>query len=294
MRKAIGFLLTALVLLLSVGVAAAQSDVAVTGEAVVATPYHQLKALYIAYPEKIVSPTNDDYMVMDFGTFNLQEDYERRSCEAGVITAVYTNCEPAMLADKVSVPGRYVIIEMATTDGAYFDETEQLWKPRQIAGLASWRVDEDGSEHDRRDWSLLTVVQRRDVLNAAGDVVAKRGVLPAMDADAVKTPEADCFTQFSIPSENGLHSVNFNIALPENYDESQKYPVVFCQPGGGGNLNYEQLDAQGNFECMGCDVARDEVPLSFVRQQEDLIVVAVQPWKKQPAEWEVDNVADYI
>ena len=292
--KKLLFLFSAL-LMLALCVTASAEVVNVTAQASMGMPYHQVSSLFIEYSEEVVAPTTDDYVVVDYNTYNLKEDYERRPYDAGVITAVYTNNAPALLPDKTSVPGKYVVIELATTDGSYYDEMEQIWKPSNVTGIATWRLIGDSSEYLRKDWSLFVVTQRKDVLNAKGDIVNAKGVLPALPNEAVYTPEVACFEQIAIPSETDTaHDINFNIALPENYDASKKYPVVFCQPGGGGGLNYKQQDEQGNFICLGCDVTRDGVLTAFVRRPEELIVVGAQPWKNVPEEWTVDNSADYI
>lgn len=287
-------LLILVIMLFTCPIASAEV-VGITAEATMETPYHQVTRLFIEYSEEVAAPETDAYQVVDFAVANLKEDYECRPYDAGVITAVYTNSEAAVREDKASVPGKYVVIELAGTDGSYFDEAEQLWKPKNITGIATWREAGKSSQYVRTDWSLFTVVQTADIVNAEGAVVAKKGILPSLANEAVPTPEVEAaFTQMFLPAANGTHNINYNIRLPKDYDAAKKYPVMFVQSGGGGGLNYEQQGTDGTLLCQACDITLDAVAIEFVRAQEDLIVVAFQRWKNPPAEWEVDDVADYI
>ena len=286
------FLLSAL-LMLALCVTASAEVVGVTAQATVATPYHMVTALFIEYSEEVAAPEADAYKVVDFALANMKEDYECRPFDVGVITAVYTNSEAALLADKTGVPGKFVVVELGTTDGSYFDEAEQLWKPKNITGIATWREAGMSSQYVRTDWSLFTMIQTKDVVNAEGKVVAAKGVLPNLKNEAVPTPEVTAaFEYFRLDAANGKHYINYNVHLPENYDATKTYPVMFVQNGGGGGLNYQQQGPNGELLCESCDLTLDGVAMSFVRRPEELIVVTFQRWKNPPAQWEVDDVAD--
>lgn len=293
MKKRLALLLT--MCLFALFSEASAEVVGVTANGTMETPYHQLTRLFVEYSEEIVAPDMDTYQVIDFATAELKEDYECRPFDVGVITDVYTNTEAAVREDKTSVPGKFVVIEMAGTDGSYVDETEQLWKPKNITGIATWREVGKSSQYVRTDWSMFIVAQTKDVVNAEGTVVASKCILPSLPNEPVYTPEiAEAFTQQFLPAANGTHNINYNIRLPKNYDETKEYPVMFVQSGGGGGLNYEQQGPNGELLCQACDLTLDAVAIEFVRAREDLIVVAFQRWKNPPAEWEVDDVSDYI
>lgn len=269
--------------------------VGVTGQGTMETPYHQLTRLFIEYSEEVQSPDPDTYQIVDFGLAAMKEEYESRPYDVGVVTAVYTNDTPAVREDKTSVPGKYVVVEMAGTDGSYFDEAEQLWKPKNITGIATTRFAGEKKNHTRTDWSMLTIAQTKDVVNANGDVVQKKTILPALPNEAIDTPEiAAAFTQMSIPASNGKYDILFNLHLPENYDETKKYPVIFAQNGAGGGMTTAQTLEDGSYACLGADITVDAVPISFVRANPELIVVAFQRWDTCPEEWEVDNVTSLI
>lgn len=269
--------------------------VAVTGQGSMETPYHQLTTIFVEYSENVAAPDADTYRVMDLALSAMKEDYECRPYDVGVITAVYTNDQAARREDKTSVEGKYVVIELAGTDGSYFDEEEQLWKPRNITGIATVRFAGEKKQHTRTDWSLLTVFQLKDVVNANGDVVAAHGVLPALPNEALYTPEtAAAFQQMSIPSSNGNYDIYYNLHLPENYDETKQYPVIICENGGGGGLTTAQLLPDGSYACLGADITLDAVAISFVRANPELIVVAYQRWDTFPEEWGVDKIRDLV
>lgn len=274
----------------------AQQTVSVTALATMETPYHQITALFIEYPEAVVCPPIEDYSVVDFQTFNLKEVYENRPYEMGSIAAVYTNNIPEIRKDKTSIEGRYVVIELNPVDGSYWDEKANMWRPQNIAGIATVRLDGANQDYYRQDYSLFVITQNHDVVNSAGKVVATKGVLPSIPKDEVRTPEMDCFTQEMISSYNGKYNIYFNLFLPDGYDDSKEYPIVFCQPGMGGSLDYTNTDASGNWIGIGGNSTRDAVPIAMARIAKDreMIVVAVQPWTSAPKDWVVDNPGDFI
>lgn len=277
--------------------AAEVSQVKVSALATMEQPYHQVTALFIEYPDEVVNPKASDFMVMDYQTFCYSEVYEKRPYQEGVIKDVYANDVPEIRADKTSEDakhGKYVVIELEPVKGSYYDEEASMWRPDNIAGIATVRIDGQTTDHFRTDWSLYVVSQLNNLYNADGEVVAKRGILPTMEADAIATPEMEMFTQESITAENGTHEIYFNLRLPSDYDESKTYPIVFCQPGAGGRIQYKDQDEDGNFIDIGANSTRDGLPVNVARYDDQLIVVTVQPWLDTPEEWEVDNVADYI
>lgn len=287
--------LFALIIMLFTCAIASAEVVGVTAEATMETPYHQVTTVFVEYSESVTTPDADTYRIMDFALSNMKEDYESRPYDEGVITAVYTNNKAERREDKTSAEGNYVVIELAGTDGSYFDEAEQLWKPKNIAGIATTRFSGESKQHTRTDWSLFTVIQLKDVLNTEGSVVAARGVLPAMPNGPIHTPEIEAaFTQMYLPASNGKYDILYNLHLPEDYDPAKTYPMIIVESGGGGGMIVDQLHEDGTYACLGADITLDAVAISFVRAEKNLIVAAFQRWDTCPGEWEVDNVQSVI
>lgn len=257
--------------------------------------YHQIKAFVIEYDQEVAEPAADTYEIVDFAPSHMKELYDQRPFAEAVITAVYTNDEPAIREDKTSVAGKYVIIEQELVNGSYWDEAAQMWKPNNLCGLGTWRLLGEACEWFRNDYSELIISQQKNVVNAAGEIVQKPGLVPTLQPENIHTALLDDFQITTHPSYNGKYDIHYSIALPENYDASKQYPVVVTCHGQGGSLNYQQQDAEGNLLCIGGDLGRDAVPVSWMREvDEDVIVLSIQRWTKAPAEWEVNAELDCI
>lgn len=257
--------------------------------------YHQISAFVIEYDSEVATPEEGTYQIVDFAPSHMKETYDQRPFAQAVITAVYTNDKPETREDRTSVAGRYVIIEQAMVDGSYYDEEAGVWKPNNLCGLCTWRLLGESCEWFRNDFSELIISQQKNVVNADGEVVSKPGVLPTLQASDVHTLLVDDFNVTTMASYNGKYDIHYSLGLPENYDSAKKYPVVVTCHGAGGSLNYLQQDEQGNLLCVGGDLGRDAVPVAWMREvDEEVIVLSIQRWTNAPEEWEVNAEEDCI
>lgn len=257
--------------------------------------YHQIAAFVIEYDQDVATPEEGSYEIVDFAPSHMKELYDQRPFAEAAITAVYTNDQPDRREDKTSVPGKYVVIEQELVNGSYFDEAAGFYKPNNLCGLCTWRLIDESCEWFRNDYSELVISQQKNVVNANGDIVSKPGVLPTLQQADIRTLLLEDFEITTIASANGKYDIHYSLALPTNYDASQKYPVVVTCHGAGCSLNYEQQDAQGNLLCVGGDMGRDAVPVSWLREvDEDVIVLSIQRWTRAPEAWEVSAENDCI
>lgn len=298
MKRMLAWLLAALMLcaapMAAAEAASAPGVVKVSAIAEVYT-YHQIAAFVIEYGQEVATPQEGTYKIVDFAPSHMKETYDQRDFAEAVITAVYTNDSPQRREDKTSVPGKYVIVEQAMVDGSFYDEQAGIWKPNNLCGLCTWRLAGESCEWLRNDYSELVISQQKDVVTEDGHVVAKAGVLPTLQQADISTLLLDDFTVTTMVSVNGKYDIHYSIALPENYDAAKKYPVVVTCHGAGGSLSYAQQDEDGNLLCVGGDLGRDAVPVSWLREvDEDVIVLSIQRWSGAPEEWEVNAEADAI
>ena len=297
MKKLLSLLALALVCVLAMTMGASaqvNADVKVSAIAEVYT-YHQIKAFVLEYPTEVAEPEEGTYTIVDFAPAHMKEDYDQRPYAEAVITAVYTNDAPEMREDKTSVPGKFVIIEQELVNGSFYDEKDEIWKPNNLCGLATWRNLGEQCEWLRDDFTELIISQQKNVKDAEGNIIAAPAVMPTLQKADLHTKLLDDFILTSHKSANGKYDVYFSIGLPKNYDAAKKYPVVLTCHGAGGSMNYNQKDADGNLQCIGGDLGRDAVPVAWFREvDEDVIVLSVQRWRNAPAEWEVDAEEDAV
>lgn len=297
MKKWLSVLVLVLVCALAITVKASaqvNSDVKVSAIAEVYT-YHQIKAFVLEYPTEITEPEEGTYTIVDFAPAHMKEDYDQRPYAEAVITAVYTNDAPEMREDKTSVSGKYVIIEQELVNGSFYDEKDEVWKPNNLCGLATWRNLGEGCEWLRDDFTELVISQQKNVKDAEGNIVAKPALMPTLQKADLHTEILDDFIITKTLAPNGKYDIYYSLGLPKNYDASKKYPLVLTCHGIGGSINYDQKDADGNYICQGGDLGRDAVPVSWLREvNEDVIVLSIQRWRNAPEEWEVDAERDVV
>lgn len=295
MKKLVSILLVLILTLACLPLAIAESSNGVVKVSAISDMgiYHQIVALILEYPEEVVVPETDAYTLIDFAPARMKEDYDQRDFARGVITAVYTNDAAERRDDQTSVPGKYVVLELAPVSGSYFDEEDGIQKPDNLFGLCTWRVQGEKSEHFRKDFSEIQIAQKADIKNAEGKVIAKAGMLPELQEENIRHLKLERFDITSIKSTKG-NDIHYSIALPENYDTAKKYPMVVSVSGTGGRLNYMQQDAEGNFECIGGDIGRDSAAAAWLDAGEDVIIVSPQMWNNQPEEWGVDIIEDTL
>ena len=255
--------------------------------------YHQLVALIVEYDQEVAAPDADAYVVADFASAYMKEDYDRADVGMGKITAVYTNDTADRREDKTSVPGKYVVIELEPVSGSDYDEEAGIYKVNNPAGYCTWRKVGESCEWRRTDFSALVVSQKENIVNANGDVVAKAGVLPTLQAEDIRHLKIEQFVTTTMKNPQG-YDIHYSLSIPENYDATKKYPMVVSVSGNGGRINYKQQDAEGNFLCVGGNLGRDSAAAAWLNCEEDVIILTPQPWRDQPEEWGIDIVADTI
>lgn len=293
MKKALSLLL--LVALFAAGTAIAQEPatpanvVKTYGVSKVCDAYHQLIALIAEYPEDVVAPTPEDYSVIDYDTAEYREAFNVCEFSEAPITAVYTNDKPQMRANKVSVPGKYVVIELAVIKGAV--EEDGIFKPTTIAGNCTWRrttqAGTDGADWRRKDFSKLIVTQKNNVLNAKGDVVSAAGVLPALQYEDLTNLELDDFVSKYFQLSNG-NEMYYSYYLPDDYDPAKKYPMVVSLTGGGGSYRI-----QPNGDPTGGHISRDRAAVAWLTCGEDVIVLSPQQ-SNDPYKTTGDDVMEIV
>jgi len=255
--------------------------------------YHQLVALIVEYDQEVAAPDVDTYVVADFASAYMKEEYDRADIGMGKITAVYTNDINDRREDKTSVPGKYVVIELEPVSGSFFSEENGVQTVNNPAGYCTWRLAGEGCEWRRNDFSALVVSQKKNIVNANGDVVAKAGVLPTLQPEDIRHLKIEDFVTTTMKNPQG-YDIHYSLSIPKNYDPAKKYPMVVSVSGNGGRINYKQQDAEGNFLCVGGNLGRDSAAAAWLECEEDIIILTPQPWRDQPEEWGIDIVADTI
>lgn len=295
MKKWLSLLLAALMLLSVVTTAIpAFAEEAVSGVIKVSAiapqgeVYHQITTLIVEYSEPIVAPeAKDAFLFRDYFVVNAKEEYDRFPYSDGIIQNIYTNAEPARLDDKAGVAGNYLIIELEPTSHCVYSEEEQMWKPNQNCGMATWRHNGERSDWWRNDYSELKITANVDVLNADGKVVAAAGELPTLNPEDVYTPGLEAHRLMTIKSPNGKYDLYFTLALPENYDPAKEYPLFIHFSGNGSRVCPEQMDANGVMLPHGAILTRDNVSMGIYNTQE-CIVLSPQMWRNEKEEWDAN------
>ncbi len=272
-------------LLLTLGVLALTAQAAFAGEATEATgvvgtkgftkvcdAYHQIVAVAVEYEKEVAAPEIGAYTVIDYDTAEFREAFNRRDQSEAPVIAVYTNDAPEMREDKESVPGKYVIIELAPIAGAV--EEDGIMKPAYNAGVCTWRrkteAGEDGADWRRQDFSKFVITQTEDVLGTDGEVVSAAGTLPTLQYDELTNLQVDDFECAYFDLSNG-NQMYYCYYLPEDYDESKAYPMVVSLTGGGGSYR-----EQPNGDPLGGHLTRDRGAIAWTEADEDVIVLTPQ------------------
>ncbi len=259
--------------------------------------YHQLAAVVVEYSEEVVAPDKQGYTVVDYITPNLRDDFMRWpiSSEAPV-AAVYTNSQPAMRADKTSVKGKYVVIELSPTTLSLPANAAGVNMLQHSAAMATMRTTAatDQCDYLRKDWSKLIITQNVAIKNPSGFVVsAANATVPALTYENITHLEIDRFKQAVFINSQG-QDVHYSIYLPPNYDKAKSYPMFYYITGNGGRLNYLQTDADGNFVSLGGPLTRDRFGIAATQLPEEAIVVLPQLWRNTPATWNNSTTNDAI
>jgi predicted peptidase len=187
------------------------------------------------------------------------------------ITHVYTNDAPTVTADRRSVAGRYVIVELdpATLGG------ETVIISKCPTAQCTVKVNPD----------LLTqVIQREDVYGLprpgvdSGEIIARANPDQAMKVSAKPVNLlVDDFIYGSFVSDGMVLPYHYH--LPKNYDPAKVYPLMIVLPGHGMGWDGENTGVQLAADIPATAWLQPEVTGST----EDVIVLAAQNQRVGPA-----------
>ncbi|MBP5292467.1 MAG: prolyl oligopeptidase family serine peptidase [Lachnospiraceae bacterium] len=233
----------------------------------------KLVGVFVKYDDNVQAGTlrTSSYDVQAFKGDN-------KTLASAQITAVYTNSEPAFRADKTSVEGPYVIIEISPYDGVGTLDLSNVYV-----------TDEDGKEYATGGYGNIesvdpVVIQKAHI--ALSDVLVKSGTLDQEKAIPTVNKNYDEFETLYLDSEknnygDGLITIQYH--LPENYDSSVKYPMIVVQCGGG--LRMRQLANEAGeiiYRSRGANIAFDTSVTSWMDDEfktkdyyEDMVVISV-------------------
>jgi predicted peptidase len=268
----------------------------VTANSQVFDAYHQLAAIVVAYSEDVVAPSKEGYSVEDFITPTLRDDFMRWPVSSPApVAAVYTNSQAAMRANKTSVKGRFVVIELAPTTLSLPENADGVNMLEHSGAMATMRTSAatDQCDYVRKNWADLAVTQNVDVKNAGGEVVVKAGPIPTLEYGDITHLEIGRFSQQVFMNSQG-QGIHYSLYLPPNYDSAKSYPMFYYITGNGGRLNYLQVDADGNFISLGGPLTRDRFGIAATQLSEEAIVVLPQLWRNTPASWNNNTTNDAI
>lgn len=249
----------------------------ITAKSEVYPAYHQLSWLAVEYSDLVTVNGTDDFTIIDFASSHMYRANESYTYAPAVISAVYTNSEAQPRADKTSVEGRYVIIELEIATRCVYIEDEDLWKPDIGAGMCTWRLKGQSKDAIRKDFSELIVHQACNLTSPDGKITYPAGVLPELAYEQIDCPDYDLFEKLILPASDGSGQLYFMVYVPADYDASRQYPLVFNVTGSGGNVSMKELDADGVPVAFGSPVTRDAMAVSIIEYEKDCIMVCPQP-----------------
>ena len=143
------------------------------------------------------------------------------------ITKVYTNSAPAVVASPVV--GRYVIIEMSSTDS-----TALLWgDPQSTTRSSKTAAPQNQAQSGPPQGSsakpvirsaAATVTQTRAISTVSGTTYPASG--NAVRTSASVDPLVDLFEQKSFSDPDNGQELKYNLFVPRNYSPTRSYPLV--------------------------------------------------------------------
>lgn len=222
-------------------------------------------AVAIKYPEEIVTNTlsEDTFIVED-----------RK------ITKVYTNDAPRT-AEK-GKNGCYVILELSAEDETaptVFLQDGEMWEKQ----------------------NSVKVCQKRDIV-LSDQRTAKAWGEPK-PADRILTPTVDAFKQSVYCSSTFQKELPYYLYLPDDYDESEKYPLVLFVPDrsvlgkgnrmvlrqGNGAVVWAEDSEQTDRSCIVLVPQFEEVPVEKNHVGNDWIEVLAEVIQVVTSEYSVDK-----
>lgn len=180
------------------------------------------------------------------------------------VTNTYVNDTPATRADKRSVSGRYVIVELDPDQNAGWT----VIVSKCPTFLCTVKINPD----------LPTrVVQRKDVHGQPGHGVGKGPVLakaaPSVARKVTEKPVNQLVDEFTYGSYlSGGMVLPYHYHLPKNYDPARRYPLVVVLPGHGMGWDGDNFLVQ-----VAADIpATAWLQPEWTGSDEDVIVLAPQ------------------
>ncbi|BCJ62390.1 hypothetical protein [Micromonospora endophytica] len=180
------------------------------------------------------------------------------------VTHTYTNDAPTSRADRRSVPGRYVIVEL--------DPNENLGWTVILSKCPTFLC------HVKVNADLPTkLVQRKDVHAQPGNGKGKGAVLAKATPKVSRAVTEKAVNLLVDDFEYGSYLnagmvLPYHYHLPKNYQPGKKYPLMVVLPGHGMGWDGDNLGVQ-----IAADIpATAWLQSSWTGSQEDVIVLAPQ------------------
>lgn len=229
----------------------------ITANAAIRPIYSKLDSIMIEYGDEVSLPDKNPetlYSLIDAEAANQQ-------CE---VEAVYANNQPQIREDETSVPGRYVIVQLAPV--------ETSGKTQLADGMSGsavlWQQSRSASVI-RMDYSGLTIRQEFDAVNKSGQILQPAGQLPKLQYKDISWPQLKGFSINKVlAGKQG--DIHYSYYLPDNYDPSRRYPMVVTLPG------YNCLLLSNDEGTRGINVYGDYSPAAWAEAGEGVIVLAPQ------------------
>ncbi len=225
----------------------------------------KLAAVAIEYGDS-VDPTKlslSSYEIKDLAT-------DGENMAVSEISKAYTNNSPEMREDGQSIPGKYVILEIADHSN--------------VGNMVSNYVyqDETGAKKIQQYWLKhdvnTTVKQLTDIVDKDGKVISKASEKEMEMTEKTVQLKFDEFEDLlTIPSSSGVDNIMVKYRLPKNYDSSKKYPIMMSLTGQG--TSFWQVNGEDNF---GTSLAMDPSAFAWM-DEEDMIIVSTHYRSSVPA-----------
>ncbi len=216
----------------------------------------KLAAVAIEYESVVDSSSlsTQSYEIMDL-------DSSGETMATAEISKVYTNNKPEMRTDGKSVPGKYVIVEIADSSRVGIMMTDYVY------------YDENGQKQVQPYWLKkdvnTTVQQLEDILAKNGKVISKASTSEmGMTKETVQLKYDEFEDLLTIPSSSGEDHIMVKYRLPKNYNPAKKYPIMMSLTGMG--TSFWQVNGEDNF---GTSIAIDKSATAWM-EEEDMIIVS--------------------
>lgn len=202
-------------------------SIAVTGIADVYGDGEKISVAVLAYPKEI-----DAHSVS-------AEDF---AVEGKTIEAVYVSDKPEIPVQSLN--GKYVILKFAYQNTS--NDATLIKKPGKEKHGDKMQGMDAPSRSDRQPPDLSLRVQQTGILRGVdGAIFPPRS--EELSSTVTKEPIIDSFEQHIYTDEKTGISMPYNLYLPQGYDPSKKYPLLFFVADASANINHVKTPLfQGN------------------------------------------------